>query len=100
MENIFEHKITLTGSDDSPAWRTSRLERVIGYVCALAEHYNNRTLLDKIEGLNDHEGSLIVKWKTTPTTGEKEFFSKAWESTIANEVSENVEHEIPTQAKN
>ena len=58
----------------------------------LADHYGNGTLLDKVASLYDHEGTLTVGWKTGPSEGEKEFFTKAWESVIGDGC-DNVEHE-------
>jgi len=72
-------------------WRIFRLERVIGYVVALAEHYGNRELLDKIFELEDSKGMLTVYWKVEPTQGEKELFAEAWKSQIGDGC-DTVEH--------
>lgn len=87
-------EIILSSSNEGETYRINRLERVRGYVCALADYYGNTTLLNKISELHDHEGSLTVTWKDAPTDGEKDFFNKAWESAIANETRESIEHTV------
>ena len=73
--------------------RITRLNRVIGYVQALGEHYGNDHVLDKVSKLHDHKGTMTVTWKTQPTDGEKEIFLKAWKSSIGDG-ADNVEHEV------
>ena len=91
MEEMYHDQIKIDCSD-SPEWRLPRIQRVIGYACALANHYGNDTLLDKVESLYDHEGTLTVGWKREPSEGEKEFFTKAWDSMIGDGC-DNVEHQ-------
>ncbi|MFA6636728.1 MAG: hypothetical protein WCV56_06470 [Candidatus Omnitrophota bacterium] len=83
-------KLTCSGEEKS---RRERLQRVIGYVYALASRSGNGDFLDKIDSLDDHEGQLTVKWKSAPTDDEKELFSKAWESSIGDGAP-NVDHEM------
>lgn len=92
--NMYQDNVKLTAyRSDEESWRLVRLERIIGYICALSEHYGNNDLLNKIEELRDHKGTLTVKWKTEPTDGEKEILLKSWMS-IVGDGSNNVEHEI------
>ena len=72
--------------------RIDRLRTVWGYVVGLADHYGNRDLASKIAELHDHKGILVVRWKEDGTAGEKEFFSRAWKSSIGD-FCDNVEHE-------
>lgn len=91
---MYEDEITLTAhNSDTESGRLVRLERVIGYVCALADHYGNENVLSKIENLHDHKGCLTVTWHVKPTVGEKEFLLKAWESSIGDG-ADNVEHQL------
>lgn len=90
---MHENDISVTAyNSDTEQDRLVRLERVIGYICALAEHYGNDTVLSKISSIHDHKGTLTVSWRSVPTAGEKEFISKAWSSSIGDGV-DNVEHE-------
>ncbi|MBL7714445.1 MAG: hypothetical protein JNL01_03190 [Bdellovibrionales bacterium] len=92
--NLYHDEIDLGSSDGEDEFRMKRLERTIGYVCALGEHFGNQLLLSKIGSLHDHKGVLQVGWKRKPTDGEKEIFGKAWGSLIGDGASENVEHEV------
>ena len=89
-----DNEIEVTAYEVAP-WRLLRIERVIGYVCALGEHCGNQALLSKIAKLHDHKGVLNVKWHQRPTAGEKEIVAKAWGSLIGDGAAENVEHEHP-----
>ena len=89
---MYSDNIELT-SYEGPGSRISRLERVIGYVQALADYYGNKEILNKVSKLHDHKGNMTVTWNTQPTDGEKEMFVKAWESRIGDG-ADNVEHEI------
>jgi hypothetical protein len=97
-------EIKLASSNDCGPWRIARLERVRGYICALADHYGNTTLQKKISEFLDYEGTLTVSWKKEPTEGELEFIDKAWASSIAGENAGNIEHlvlpEGPKPVKN
>lgn len=75
-------------------WRLDRLQRVIGYVCALADFDANDQTLDKLESLYDHKGELWVYWKTEPTEEEKKFVDWAWSSAIGD-ISKSVGHVTP-----
>ena len=85
------HNIKLTAYDqEAEPDRIDRLNRVVGYVSALAEHYGNLDLLDKLVSLHDHKGMLAVEWRKAPKDGEKELFAKAWVS--MNELAEHITH--------
>lgn len=85
-------------AESRDAWRLNRLNQVIGFVAALADHYGNKRLLGKVSHLYDHKGDLTVTWKKQPTDGEKEFFLKAWESRIGDGAG-NVVHEVKSTIK-
>ena len=78
-------------NSDTEQYRLVRIERVVGYLCAISEHYSNDKLLSKIVQLHDHKGMLTVTWRSEPSAGEKEFISKAWLSCIGDG-ADNVEH--------
>ena len=82
--------IEVTAYEDDKL-RYQRLERVVGYICAIAEHYGNEKLLSKIKKLHDQKGILEVHWLKEPTEGEKEWLVKAWLSSIGDG-ADNVEH--------
>lgn len=85
-------EIKMVSSNKLEPWRIARLQRVWGYISALADHYGNTSLQKKISEFLDHEGFLTVSWKKEPTEGELDFIAKAWSSTIAGENADNVEH--------
>ena len=90
---MYQDEITISAySSETESHRLIRIVRVIGYLCALAEHYGNDNLLSKIAKLHDHKGTLTVTWRSKPTDGEKEFIVKAWCSRIGDG-ADNVEHE-------
>jgi hypothetical protein len=95
MRMMYHEQIELSGSGGpgEVEGRLTRLQRVIGYVCALADHTANESVLDKVAALNDHKGEMNVRWKVAPTAGEKEFFVKAWESVIGDGC-DTVVHEV------
>jgi len=91
---MYEDKIILTAyREDTEPHRLIRLERVVGYVSALADYYGNEDVCSRIESLNDHKGVLTVTWHVQPTEVEKEVLSKAWKSRIGDGV-DNVEHTL------
>lgn len=73
--------------------RVERLNRVYGYAIALADADHDRECINKLAGLHDHKGNLIVSWRTGPSEREREFFRLAWSSLIGDE-SEHVSHEL------
>jgi len=87
----FDIKLTAY-SQESESYRIDRLNRVVGYVSALADHYGNADLFNKVVSLHDHKGELTVVWKEQPVEGEKEFFAKAW--TDMCELAENITHKV------
>ncbi|AVR96293.1 hypothetical protein [Pseudoduganella armeniaca] len=84
--------ITATNSLTEPD-RIERLNRVYGYVAALADAASLQPFIEKVAQLHDHKGTLIVFWHDAPTEQEKGFFLQAWRSKIGDG-SDNVEHEI------
>ena len=90
---MYQNEISVSAySSETEPYRLARIERVIGYVCALSEHYGNDGLLSKIAKLHDHKGTLTVTWRSAPSAGEREIISKAWCSGIGDG-ADNVEHE-------
>lgn len=82
---MYTDEINVTAyNSDSESYRLVRLQRVIGYLCALADHYGNENLLSKISELHDHKGELTVKFNTDLTDGEKEIITKAWLSGVGD----------------
>lgn len=90
--DLYHDEIEISAYESAPH-RCQRLEWVVGYVCALGEHYGNNALLSKIAKLHDHKGVLEVTWRMLPTDGEKEILAKAWGSLIGDGAAENVGHE-------
>lgn len=91
MTQEIEHiQIDANRSDEEP-FRLERLHRIVGYVCALADHYGNAQVLSKISKLYDHKGHLTVTWNSSPTKGEKDFFKDAWFSVIGD-CSDSIDH--------
>lgn len=89
---MYQNEIEVTAyNSETEGHRLIRIERVIGYLSAMAEYYGNDCLLEKIAKLHDHKGTLTVTWRKNPTVGEKEFVSKAWRSRIGDG-ADNVEH--------
>ncbi len=84
--------ITATNSFTEPD-RIERLNRVYGYVVALAEQAGIEVFIQKFSQLHDHKGTLIVFWHDAPTEQEKAFFTTAWASKVGDG-TDNVEHEI------
>jgi len=82
-------------NQDTESYRIDRLNQVVGYVSALAEHYGNEGIFEKIVSLHDHKGELTVEWKVAPSEGEKEFFAKAWANMC--EPPENIVHKVVTK---
>lgn len=83
-------RISTTRSDEE-SWRIDRLNRVLGYVFALADRQGVQRFLGKVVEISDHKGTLTVRWGVQPTDEEKELFLKAWESAIGDGC-DNVEH--------
>ena len=84
--------ITATNSFTEPD-RIERLNRVYGYVAALAEGAGMESFIQKFSQLHDHKGTLIVFWHEVPSEDEKAFFASAWASKVGDGTV-NVEHEI------
>ena len=85
---MYQNEIKITAfNSESENWRLIRLERIIGYICALSND-----LLNKISELNDSKGTLTVKWKVKQKDKEKEMLINSWES-IIGDGSNNVKHE-------
>ena len=73
--------------------RVERLNRVYGYAIALADSAGNNECIRKLVGLHDHKGTLVVSWHTAPTTDEKMYFVRAWQSLVGDQ-SDNVSHKL------
>ncbi|GGY87189.1 hypothetical protein ACFFTM_15945 [Pseudoduganella plicata] len=84
--------ITATNSATEPD-RVERLNRVYGYVAALADAAGKQHFIEKVSQLHDHKGTLIVFWHDAPGDDEKAFFLQAWASKVGDG-SSNVEHEV------
>ncbi len=84
--------ITATNSLTEPD-RIERLNRVWGYVVAVADHAANTDFVHKVAQMHDHKGTLIVFWHDPPAEDEKHFFVQAWSSKVGDG-SMNVEHEV------
>ncbi|MBI3284258.1 MAG: hypothetical protein HYZ65_05320 [Burkholderiales bacterium] len=85
-------KISATNSETEPD-RLERLGRVYGYAIGMAEMDGNVACLSKLAKLHDHKGTLMVIWYAAPTTMEKSYFRRAWQSRLGDE-SERVEHAL------
>ena len=84
--------LTATNSQTEPD-RIERLNRVYGYVMALADRDNCVRLVEKVSQLHDHKGTLIVFWIDAPLEAEKAYFGTAWASRIGDG-NGSVEHEV------
>lgn len=51
MTQLYDDEIEISTYESAP-WRSQRLERIVGYVCALGEHFGNSALLSKIAKLH------------------------------------------------
>jgi len=79
-------------NQDTESYRIDRLNQVVGYVSALAGHYGNEGIFEKLDSLHDHKGELTIEWKVAPLESEKEFFAKAWEN--MGELPEDIVHKV------
>ena len=84
--------ITATNSLTEPD-RLERLNRVYGYMTALADRSGAERFIEKVTQMRDHKGSLIVFWNDAPSAAENEYFVQACASKIGDG-SRNVEHEV------
>lgn len=67
------------------SYRFIRLQRVVGYVCALCESRGWDTgVLRNILELHDHKGTLVVTWIKAPKPEEQNLFLQAWKSSIGD----------------
>lgn len=87
--------ISATNSSTEPD-RIERLNRVYGYVVALADVMGNAEFIFKLSQIHDHKGTLMVFWNVVPGENEKAFFVKAWQSNIGDG-SSNVEHKLASE---
>lgn len=72
--------------------RLNRLRSVWGYALGLADNSGNANFEGIVAELHDYKGELTVRWRVTPTLGEREFFVRAWESSVGDGCP-NVQHE-------
>jgi hypothetical protein len=79
-------------NSDTEAHRIVRLQRVIGYICALSEDAGNDALLTKVAKLYDYKGTLTVTWRSDASDAEKALISRAWRSRVGDG-ADNVMHE-------
>jgi hypothetical protein len=84
--------ITATNSDTEPD-RLERLNRVYGYAIGVADADGSGDCITKLARLHDHKGTLIVTWHVAPSTTEKGYLARAWQSLVGDR-SENVSHEV------
>ncbi|MFZ3194568.1 MAG: hypothetical protein WA154_15360 [Moraxellaceae bacterium] len=92
---MYQDEITVTASNSvTELERIPRINRVIGYLCALSEIDGNLNFLSKIKELSDEKGTLIVTWHTQPSAVEQGYVSKAWKSKIGDG-SDNIEMIFP-----
>lgn len=94
---MISNEIHLIADDDGRNnHRVRRLERLVGYVQALADAVGAENLLDKVGAIHDHEGSLTITWKQVSTEIEKKFFYKGWDSRVCDcgDASLTTEHVI------
>lgn len=84
--------MTATNSDTEPD-RVERVNRVYGYAVALADADGNRECITKLARLHDHKGNLAVTWRAAPTSREKTFLLRAWQSQVGDQ-TENVSHDL------
>lgn len=87
-------ELTASNSETEP-FRINRLHRVWGYVLKCAMDADMiASFTEGLVGLHDHKGTLEVKWRRKPSKEERMWFSEAWESPIAFEVRDFVEHKL------
>ncbi len=84
--------ITATSASTEPD-RIERLNRIYGFVVALADQAGNPGFISRIEQIHDHKGTLMVVWRVPPSIAEKRYFKTAWASRLGDS-SARVEHEI------
>jgi hypothetical protein len=77
--------------------RLDRLKMVWGYAVALADQCGNAAFTSAVAELHDHKGILGIVWKRSPSAGEKEFFSRAWKSSVGDR-TDIVEHELESSS--
>ncbi|MEC8567566.1 MAG: hypothetical protein VXY56_04650 [Pseudomonadota bacterium] len=95
MNTLYQHTILVNATNaKTETFRIQRLQQVIGYLCAVAEQHQDLDVLNRIEELYDHKGSLEVTWKDIPTEQEKQFMLQAWRSPIGDG-SDNIQHHLP-----
>jgi len=85
-------RISATNSETEPD-RIERLSRVYGYAIGLADVDQNTDCITKLAKIHDHKGTLMVIWHEAPTSAEKNYFLRAWQSRIGDE-SDQVEHAL------
>lgn len=69
--------------------RYERLHIVVGYLYA-----KNPQLINMINKIEDHEGYLIIDWKSKPSTVVIKDCQNIWDSFLCNECGENIEHYV------
>jgi hypothetical protein len=77
-EKLTKIKITASGEENEPGWRTIRIKRAIEYIHKLADYHNTTDVISKIHSLHDEKGELIARWKSIPTSTERRVVNRAW----------------------
>ena len=92
---FLDHPIITATSASTEPDRIERLNRIYGYVAALADQAGATEMITRVEQIHDHRGTLMVVWRVQPDPSEKSFFQKAWNSKLGDS-SGKVEHEVRT----
>lgn len=88
-----EIEVTAYNSESEPS-RLTRINRVIGFVCALAEIKDCVSIFWKVSRLHDHKGNLTVTWKIVPTALECRLWQIAWQSPVGDGPCGNIDHDL------
>ena len=75
--------LTATNSFTEPD-RLERLNRVYGYVAALADLAGKQSFIEKVSQLHDHKGTLIVFWHEAPSETQMQYWARAWTSKVGD----------------
>lgn len=78
---IYDH-IRISHNDDLPGHRREkRLLFLLGYLSALAPFYKDtKELMNNIEAVHDHKGTLSITWKNKPLDSEKRLITRGWDA--------------------
>ena len=90
---FLDHPIITATSASTEPDRIERLNRIYGYVAALADQAGATEMITRIEQIHDHKGTLMIVWRAPPSASEQSYFQKAWNSKLGDS-SGKVEHEV------